>query len=254
MTFEGWIAALEARHLAELRFPEVTRALRALSADYVQRRHRVGGAALDGRGKRAAFALFYGPLHFIVIEEVSRSLGIDPATVTHVIDLGCGTGAAGAAIASATGARPLVTGTDRQAWTLTEAAATYRWFALRHRVIRSDVSSFVREHRRAGEGHLFVAAYTINELSSDERRKLLAALIARGRAGAAVLVIEPIATRVSPWWDEWAQAWRALGGRADTWRFARTLPETLRKLDEAAGLDHREQTARSIWLPAGARR
>ena len=65
--FPDWIAALEARHLANLRVPEVTRALRALSSAYVERRRRPassGGArpnvlgALDSAGKRAAFALF----------------------------------------------------------------------------------------------------------------------------------------------------------------------------------------------------
>lgn len=254
MTLEGWITALEQRHLAELRFPEVTRALRALSTDYVQRRHRVGSAALEGRGKRAAFALFYGPLHFIVVEEIARALAIDPSTATHVVDLGCGTGAAAAALASAIGARPQVTGVDRQAWTLTEAAATYRSFGLRHRVVRENLASFVRSQRRAGRAYLFVAAYTVNELSLDQRDKVLAALIARARQGAAILVIEPIATRVSPWWDEWVRAGQAHGGRSDTWRFTRPLPESLRKFDEAAGLDHREQTARSLWIPAGLRR
>src|SRR5262245_58859924 len=35
-----WLAALETRHLANLRVSEVTRALRALSSAYVERRHR----------------------------------------------------------------------------------------------------------------------------------------------------------------------------------------------------------------------
>src|SRR5437899_2677183 len=54
----AWMAALEARHLAELTFSEVSRALRALSSAYVERRAKLArGAALDGAGKRAAFAL-----------------------------------------------------------------------------------------------------------------------------------------------------------------------------------------------------
>ena len=77
------MAALEARHLADLRVPEVTRALRALSSAYVERRRqtaaRAGGrhvhGALDTAGKRAAFALFYAPLHFIAVSEVVRARG-----------------------------------------------------------------------------------------------------------------------------------------------------------------------------------
>ncbi|HEX2341333.1 MAG TPA: hypothetical protein VHI98_12715, partial [Vicinamibacterales bacterium] len=63
---DQWMRALEARHLIDLQFAEVARALRALSSAYVQRRAALAtGAALDGAGKRAAFALFYGPLHFL---------------------------------------------------------------------------------------------------------------------------------------------------------------------------------------------
>ena len=55
---EGWLQQLEARHLQELTFPEVRRALQALSALYVGGRGKLAdGAALEGRGKRAAFAL-----------------------------------------------------------------------------------------------------------------------------------------------------------------------------------------------------
>ncbi|HKQ60062.1 MAG TPA: hypothetical protein VJS92_02180, partial [Candidatus Polarisedimenticolaceae bacterium] len=45
---------------------------------------------------------------------------------------------------------------------------------------------------------------------------------------------------------------RAAGGRADEWRLPAELPEPLRKLDRAAGLDHRELTARSLWLAGAA--
>jgi len=55
--------------------PEVTRALRALSSAYVERRHKVhAGATLDSAGKRAAFALFYGPLHFLCVAHLVSAL------------------------------------------------------------------------------------------------------------------------------------------------------------------------------------
>ena len=66
--FTQWISQLESRHFADLTFPEVSRSLRALSSAYVERRTRLTeGAALAGAGKRAAFALFYGPLHFLLV-------------------------------------------------------------------------------------------------------------------------------------------------------------------------------------------
>jgi hypothetical protein len=62
-----------------------------------------------------------------------------------------------------------------------------------------------------------------------------------------VLVIEPIARGVTPWWDRTAARIAAAGGRADEWRFPVDLPRPLRLLDKAAGLDHRELTARSLY-------
>ena len=38
------------------------------------------------------------------------------------------------------------------------------------------------------------------------------------------------------------------GGRADEWRVDADLPELVARLDRAAGLDHRELTAKSFWL------
>src|SRR5687768_1335696 len=103
--FDQWLRALETRHLADLRFQEVTRALRALSSVYVERRREtsVSRAALDSAGKRAAFALFYGPLHFLVTHSIIQTVAAGDR-VDRLVDLGCGTGAAGAAWALAAGA------------------------------------------------------------------------------------------------------------------------------------------------------
>ncbi len=127
--FEAWFAALEARHLANLTRPELTRALRALSSCYVERRDKLaGGAALEGAGKRAAFALFYGPLHFLTIAAVCRAL--DPPPPSAIVDLGCGTGVGSAAWALAAGADARITGVDRSAWAVAEANWTYRQLGL----------------------------------------------------------------------------------------------------------------------------
>ena len=75
--FHEWLAALEARHLSDLRVQEVTRALRALSSAYVQRRGPAISRSLDTAGKRAAFALFYAPLHLLTTDLVVRALGAE---------------------------------------------------------------------------------------------------------------------------------------------------------------------------------
>ena len=237
------MADLEARHLADLKFAEVSRALRALSATYVERRRTLGaGAALAGAGKRAAFALFYGPLHFLLINEIVKGLGVSAKDT--IIDLGCGTGAAGAAWASASTRPTAVFAIDRHPWALDEAARTYRHFGLTARLRRGDAARVERPRGRTS----WLAAFTMNELAEDARETTLTRLLAQGSEGDRVLIVEPVARGVAPWWDRWKDRFVAAGGRADEWRARVELPAIVAKLDRAAGLDHRELTGRSLWI------
>ena len=88
----------------------------------------------------------------------------------------------------------------------------------------------------------------MNELDADGRERLLQRFLERAKRGDTILVVEPIARSVSPWWPAWQDAFAAAGGRADEWRFRPVLPEIVAKLDRAAGLDHRELSARSLWI------
>jgi SAM-dependent methyltransferase len=250
MTFDKWIAALEKRHLANLRLPELTRALRALSSAYVERRHTVGrGGPLDSAGKRAAFALFYAPLHFLTATYVIHGLdeAIAPAP-SSVLDIGCGTGAAGAAWAVACGGTPPVTGVDRHPWAVDEARWTYRMLELKGSARHGDVVRLPRLDR----GSAAIAAYVLNELAAGVRTRVLEQLLAATGRGVRVLILEPISRAVTPWWDDAASQATRAGGRTDEWRFGASLPPFLQTLDKAAGLDHRELTVRSIWVPGRA--
>jgi len=247
---ESWYAALEARHLATLTSPEVRRALQALSSLYVERRDRLPrGAALDGAGKRAAFALFYGPLHFAVVRRIVSELHAADRGLARIVDLGCGTGAAGAAWALETGRHAGVNGVDTAGWAIAEAAWNFRALGIRGTAQRGDVSSA----RLGGGDEGIVAAYTVNELDDAARDALLPRLLAAHGAGSRVLVVEPIANRPVPFWGTWEAAFREAGGRADLWRFAASLPSRMKLLDKAAGLRHQVLTARSLWLPAQGR-
>jgi len=238
--------ALESRHLADLTFAEVSRALRALSSAYVERRERLAeGAAFTGAGKRAAFALFYGPLHYLVVREIARALPGATPTGRLLVDLGCGTGASGAGWASAADRPPRILGIDRHPWALAEADRTYRAFGLRARTERADATA-----RLATESGAVLAAFALNELPAAARDALLTRLLARRTPGDCLLIVEPIARFVTPWWNRWREAVVAAGGRADQWRFVISLPPIVAKLDRAAGLNHRELTARSLWLPS----
>jgi hypothetical protein len=276
--------ALDERHLASLRVQEVTRALRALSSVYVERRGALGrGAALDSAGKRAAFALFYGPLHYLLTRHIVDAVDASRAAIDLVLDLGCGTGAAGAAWAvaldqaaggrreaeggkreaerqappveggrqqiegaerDARGAGPRVLGIDRHPWAVEEARWTYRTAGLSGTARRDDIL----RARIEGKRRAIVLAFTVNELADTAREVVLRRLIRAAHGGAQILVIEPVARSIGAWWDPWAEAFRRAGGREDTWRVEADLPERVRVLDRAAGLDHRVLTARSLYL------
>ncbi len=246
--FPAWVALLETRHGAGLRLAELARAVRALSAAYVEGRRRRPAPcrvrALASAGKRAAFALYYGGLHFLTVRAIVRALGAADPALDTIVDLGCGTGVAGAAWSLESGGRPRLVGVDAHAWAVGEAAWTYRALGLRGRAVRADLAHFRLPPRPAA----IVAAYVLNELDAPRRRRLFHRLLAAATAGTRLLVIEPIARGVVPEWDRWAASAEAAGGRADEWRFAVELPPTLARLDRAAGLDHRVLTARSIWV------
>jgi SAM-dependent methyltransferase len=243
--FHRWLADLEARHLRDLTFAEVRRALQALSSLYVQRRRKLDdGAALDGAGKRAAFALFYAPLHYLTVREVVRALDAARPRPGRILDLGCGTGAAGAAWAIEAGGAPMVEGVDRSGWAVDET----RWTLRRLDLIGDARRGSAESARPPSSGGAVLAAFTLNELDERGRDRVLKAMAAGAAGGVSALVVEPIAGRVSPWWPAWAERFTAAGGRADEWRFRVELPDLVRRLDRAAGLDHRELRARSLWL------
>lgn len=252
-TIQNFLKDLEERHLADLRFSDVTRALRALSSAYVERRETAlaDHKALDGAGKRAAFALYYGPLHFLLVQHIIASIG---ATLTPglVVDLGCGTGVAGAAVAehlrALQGKEPLrVLGVDTHPWTLDEARATYKAFGLRHDVRRAHAA----RTRFPADTSIIVAAFVVNELKEQDRTDLLRDLTRSQESGIGnrrVLIVEPISQRISPWWDEWAAAFVKRGGRADVWKARIEPPPLVKRLAKASGLRPEMLTAKSLFL------
>jgi hypothetical protein len=251
-TIDAWLTALEERHLANLTRSELTRALRALSSCYVERRDKLTtGAALEGAGKRAAFALFYGPLHFLTIGAIVRALGADRRQLDTIHDLGCGTGVGGAAWALACGRPPRVRGIDRNAWAVAEANWNYKALGVDGKARTGDA---VRESGTlaigpSGDRKEFpiLLAYVVNELPDGPRAELLRHLTEVAKRQGSFLVVEPIARRDRPWWPEWASRLIAEGARTDEWRFPANLPPALHQFAKSAGLDPRELTARSIW-------
>ena len=243
--FLHWLEALQERHLSTLKFSEVRKAVQALSSLYVERRDRIdAAAAFDGAGKRAAFAMYFGPLHFLLVREIVRALDARVSTGAGILDLGCGAGSAGSAWAIE--ARPSrLMGIDRNRWAIQECKWSYKTLGIAGKAMVADFNKLPIASNTA-----VIAAFSINELDAVSRNRLRREFVATAKNGSPVLIIEPIAKRVTPWWDEWSLDWKAAGGRDDEWRFRVTLPEPIALMDKAAGLDHRELTGRSLWLPA----
>ena len=247
--FERWLAATVSRHTRDLEFREVRKGVQALSSLYVERREGadLAARAIEGRGKRAALATYYAPLHFLTVYRALSQIGVERlGEVSEVHDLGCGTGAAGAAVALALRGAPRVVAVDRSGFLVAEARRTFAAFGLRASVRRGRLPEAAP---RAAAGHRWVLGWVVNEMDERARADLLEVLARSLGAGVRLLVFEPLAGPAAPWWSEWAQRLGALGAEDGELRVRVVLPEWLAQLDRAAGLDHRLLGARLLAGP-----
>ena len=158
-----------------------------------------------------------------------------------MIDVGCGTGAVGAAVAAWLGAAA-ITGLDTHPWALAEARHTYAAFGLAATLHRGSAGRLRRPRGPA----FIVAGYVANELPGAERDRLLEALVESARHGCGLLVIEPLARALTPWWPSWVSVLAPLGAEAAEWKLDLALPDIVRRLGTAAGLTAGAVNARSL--------
>ena len=259
LAIDAWVDALQARQRGNLTNAEFLKAVRALSARYVERRAELPARSpIDSAGKRAAFAAFYAPLHFVVAREIVRAETRDlkvPGSISKVpgsiIDLGCGTGVASAALALEQDRPPDIIGVDANSWALTEASWNWRQLGLTGRTERGDMVNAIEQllrRRRELAGATIVAAWSVNELAGPARERLLPVLLDCASQGAGVLVIEPLAGAATPWWSAWEKAFTGADGRTSTWTFAPDLPGALSVISEAAGFRRDRLTARTLTI------
>ena len=260
---ERYMEALLSRHLKDLKFSEVTQGLRALSNGYVEKREAGGLArALQGRGKRAAFGLYYGATHFLTTSTLVRNLGFGfPAPLevsgkpkkpaegrSTILDLGCGTGVCGAAWALGSASSPLVIGVDRSSFALHEARWTFQTLGLRAETSRSITEALETARRPSG----IVIGWTLNELDDLKRAFIAERILPWVRAGTRLIVIEPVSKRVAPWWDPWTAPFLATGGVVSEQRLRLDLPSKIALLGRSAGLTAESAVVRVLTTPAGA--
>jgi hypothetical protein len=253
MTADEWVDALQARHRSAFTSTEFLKAVRALSARYVERRSSIREKSpLDSAGKRAAFAAFYAPLHFFTARQVVRQLPARATPPEVIVDLGCGTGIVSAAWALELASRPRLTGIDAHPWALTETAWNWRQLGLHGEQQRAELVRAAERLLTRSKTPLsavsVVAGWSVNELSDGAREQLLPVFIELASRGAHIVIIEPLARSAVPWWRAWELAFVSSGGQSDEWRFDAVLPPTLAGISEAAGFRREELTARSLSL------
>ena len=84
--YDVWQERAHARFSPPLTFAEIRKGVQALSLLYVERRGEgdLAARSLDGDGKRAAFACFYAPLHFLTLFHALRARELGP--VARIVD------------------------------------------------------------------------------------------------------------------------------------------------------------------------
>ncbi len=246
--FDAWVESAAARFGASLEFREIRKGVQALSSLYVQRREGadLSARAIEGQGTRAALVTYYAPLHFLAAWHALAELGPERlGSVSRVWDLGCGSGATGAAVALAVGADEVI-GVDRSGFALGEARRTYAAFGLLGRTRRGRIPAAAPTPKPS---ELWVLGWAVNELEESNRRALFQTLTGALEAGVALVLLEPLAGSAVPWWRPWALALDDRGVWEGTLKRSLARPEWIARLDKASGLDHRVIGARILAGP-----
>jgi hypothetical protein len=143
---------------------------------------------------------------------------------------------------------------DLHPWVLPEAQWNWRLLGLSGIARRGDLVDVAEQlamKRPAGapsDATTVLLGWSVNELEAASRARLLTAFTRLATRGTRIVVIEPIARGISPWWEDWVAAFGRLDGpsRADDWKFDVPLPPALDRMNDAAGFSTRALSARTI--------
>lgn len=244
MDFHHWLSNRTAAAEAELSFRQIRQGVQAVQKDYLSRMRgqALPNKPLEGRAKRAAFATFYAAIHFRTVQSWVEEHPLQPRNgLNRIIDLGCGTGAVGSAVALSIEPHPSVLGLDRSPWAVAEARETYRSFGLQGSAQRATLPGGLP---RGSRGELMVAGWSINELDDAARDRLKTAIENGLERGAGLLIFEPISERISPWWSSWQSSLSRWGTEEHRFKCHWERPEWVARMDKAARMDHRILSAR----------
>jgi hypothetical protein len=103
--------------------------------------------------------------------------------------------------------------------------------------------------RRVEAGDVWLLGWSANELAAGERDALLERIVRAIGFGARVVLLEPLAGKIVPWWRAWRDELAPLGVADFECKVPVALPEWIARLDKASGLDHRVLGARLLIGP-----
>lgn len=235
-TFDAWAESVLARHVPPLTFSEVRRGVQAVAAvaEFASAAGEGARKATLGAGKRAALATYFAQIDFLRAHHAAAVLGLcESARPARIVDLACGTGAFGSALALAVGKPPIV-GVDRSGWALGEAQLTWAAFDLEGRGRRDALAPAIRT---TGPADLVILGAPSLAFEDDDPRAVVSALVRAARRGTRILLAAPRGG-APPWWDAWRAALAPCGIREESIRVALTRPRFVREMDKAAKLDH----------------
>ena len=178
-----------------------------------------------------------------------------------ITDLGCGTGVCGAAWArlhtdSPQARAPVITGIDTNAWTLDEARWNWRTLGLQGHAVRGDLVGGAARLLKQPDTTLshtgVIAGWAINELDQPTRMQLLDVIDTLVARGVSLVILEPLARGVTPWWDDWAARLAPRGVTAGDLKLDTALPQPLAGFSDAAGFRKQELGVRVMHTGAGA--
>ena len=253
--FEKWFQDKQAAILRQMTFKELRKGVQAVSSLYVERRNKLSKTSriCDGIAKRAAFGFYYGTLHFLVVRKIVEALPMLKKPARSVLDLGCGTGMAGVAFCAGMTTEKIyrqVIGIDQSADYLREAQHNYRVFEKAYQFRGSVKKSNIEKAPLPESGDTILISFCVNELTPTRQNEMCQELLKKAHQNKTVLIVEPLAERLTPFWTSWKDAFLKVGGRCDTWRFQRNnyVPDFLQELSLAAGLGDEELLAKSLFL------
>jgi hypothetical protein len=244
----AWFEAELPFHLPPLDRRELRKGIQSLSGVYLNRGTGIETRAASSRSRQAASALFFGPLHCLSTQIVLQSLPVPAVSDATVLDLGCGSGAVGATVVRG-GFGSAVEGFDVAPWALPAARRTYQALGVPGQARRGRLPGALGW---PSGPRLLVFGWSANELPDAVRAELRKRIESGLRKGCGLLLLEPLSRRITPWWDGWARALRRLGVTSHEAKASVRLPDCLRDLDRAAGMNHQMLGARALYRPVEA--